>query len=205
MLSSMNLRLIAASLMLAACAPPEAPPPDAGAVVEPPDAGLADAGQPDAGTAFVLTSPALAQGAAFPVRYTCNDAMTAGRVSLPLSWTASDGARSYAVVMTDTSINLIHWVIWDIPGAVLELTEGIANVATPQSPPGAKQTHSYDGVTFGYRGPCPPAQHVYRFEVSALDVDALPAVTPASTRDQVDTAIAAHRLTSATLSGVYGP
>ena len=173
------------------------------------DAGLADAGSPDAGMpdagALVLTSTAFVDGGTFPVRYTCADPTTAGRVSIPLAWSAIPGARSYAVVMTDTSIDLIHWVLWDIGEATLALDEGVANVARPPTPAGASQTTSYDGVTFGYRGPCPPSTHRYRFVVSGLDVAALPQVSTSSTRAQVQTAISAHVVGSIELIGNYGP
>jgi Raf kinase inhibitor-like YbhB/YbcL family protein len=169
-----------------------------------PDAG-GDAGIETIDAGFALSSPALDAGGTFPVRYTCNDGMTAGRVSLPLAWTRSPLARSYAVVMTDTSINLVHWVIWDIDAAATGLPEGIANVAEPPTPAGARQTTSYDNTTYGYRGPCPPSLHVYRFELSALDVSTLPGVTPTSPRAVVTAAIAAHTIDQATLPGQYGP
>ncbi len=153
----------------------------------------------------MLTSVALAEGATIPVRYTCADAATTGHISLPVTWAASSTAQSYALVMTDMTINLIHWVIWDIPATSLGLPEGIPNLANPGTPAGAKQTTSYDNVTFGYRGPCPPASHVYRFTVSALNVVTLPGITTASSRAQVQSVIAAHLVESASLSGHYGP
>ncbi len=196
-----TFEVIVASLLLAACGAPT-PAPDAGEVE---DAGaLIDAGTPDAGPAM-LTSPVLTDGGIFPVRYTCTDTTTAGRVSPPLEWTAIPNARSYALVMTDTSINLIHWVLWDVDANTLGLAEGVANVALPPSPAGAKQTTSYDGATFGYRGPCPPSLHVYRFELHALDVATLPGVSTASTRAQVQAALAAHVLETASLTSSYGP
>jgi Raf kinase inhibitor-like YbhB/YbcL family protein len=107
--------------------------------------------------------------------------------------------------MTDTSINLVHWVIWDIDGAGTGLPEGVPNVAEPPTPAGARQTTSYDNTTYGYRGPCPPSLHGYRFDVSALDVATLPGVSPTSSRAQVTAAIAAHAIDQATLAGQYGP
>ncbi len=124
-------------------------------------------------------------------------------LSAPLAWTAITSAQSYAVVMTDTSINLIHWVIWDIPSSALSLPEGVPNVALPSS---GKQTKSYDGATFGYLGPCPPSTHVYRFELFALDAVTLPQVTTASSRAQVKAAITSHQLGAAQeLTASYTP
>lgn len=168
------------------------------------DAGSIDAGAVDAGV-FTLASSVLDAGAVFPVRYTCADTGTLGKVSPPLSWTVGPSALSYTPVMVDTSINLTHWVIWDLPASASDLQEGISNVAAPAVPAGAKQTTSYDNTTYGYRGPCPPANHLYRFTVYALDVATLPGVTTASSRAQVQTAIAGHAIGSAALTGNYGP
>jgi Raf kinase inhibitor-like YbhB/YbcL family protein len=177
---------------------------DAG-VVE--DAGTQDAGtKEDAGVApFTLTSTVLTDGGVFPVRYTCADTTTTGRVSPPFAWTPVTNAQSYAMVMTDTSINLVHWIIWDIPATTLALPEGVQNVALPPTPAGARQTTSYDSTTYGYRGPCPPNPHVYRFELHALEVAALPGVTTASTRAQVSAALALHVLETTSLSASWGP
>jgi Raf kinase inhibitor-like YbhB/YbcL family protein len=175
--------------------------PDAGAS----DAGPADAGAIDAGDPLILSSSALTDGGAVPVRYTCTDTTTNGHVSPPFGWTADSSAASFALVMTDTSINLIHWVIWDIPSAALALPEGVENAALPMMPSGAKQTKSYDGATYGYLGPCPPSTHVYRFELFALDAGSLPSVTTASTRTQLKAAIDAHSSASAAVLVSYGP
>ncbi|MBL9037325.1 MAG: YbhB/YbcL family Raf kinase inhibitor-like protein [Archangium sp.] len=196
-----RLSLAVAMVVFSCSSAPEddAPPVDAGekdAGIA--DAGTADAGVADAGTEFALSSTVLTEGAVFPVRYTCADTMTMGRVAPPLAWTSNASAKSYAVVMTDTSIALIHWVAWDISASTTSLAEGVV-------PAGTKQTTSYDNVTVGYRGPCPPVSHGYRFVVTALDVEVLPGVTAASSRAQVQAAIAAHAVASASLSGTYGP
>jgi Raf kinase inhibitor-like YbhB/YbcL family protein len=184
-------------LMLTACDAPLIN--DAGV---PEDAGSTDAGTPDAGPPILISS-VLTDGGVFPIRYTCTDTATMGRISPPLEWTAIPDAGSYALVMTDTSINLIHWVIWDV--TALGLAEGVSNVAFPPSPAGAKQTTSYDSVTFGYRGPCPPSPHVYRFVLYGLDTATLPGVSTNSSRAQVQAAIDAHSLGTAALSASYGP
>ena len=164
------------------------------------DAGQFDAGQVDAGSLPVaLTSTAFTDGGVIPARHSCGGM----NLSVPLSWAAIPSAQSYAVVMTDTSINLIHWVIWDIPSSTLALPEGVPNVALP---PSGKQTTSYDGATFGYLGPCPPSMHLYRFELFGLDATALPGVTTASSRAQLKAAITAHQLGAPqALTGSYTP
>ena len=153
-------------------------------------------------TAFTLTSTGFTEGMAIPVKYACKGA----NVSPDLTWTMGPpGTQSYAMVLTDKSNNLIHWVIWDIPSATLSLPEGVQNVANPAAPAGAKQVRSYDNTTFGYLGPCPQNTHTYEFAVFALDVATLPNVTTNSTRNAVKAEILNHDLASATLTGTYTP
>ena len=171
---------------------------DAGTI----DAGTIDAGTIDAGASAGLTSTAFADGGTISARHSC-----AGmNLSVPLEWSAIPAAQSYAVVMTDTANSLLHWVIWDIPSSRLALPEGVEKVAQPTVPAGAKQVRSYDGSTYGYLGPCPPATHVYRFELFGLDVTMLPGVTTTSTRAEVMTVITAHTVSGTqTLQGSYTP
>lgn len=151
---------------------------------------------------MTLTSTGFTEGTVIPDKYSC-----AGQnVSPDLSWTAGPaGTQSYAIVFTDKSNNLIHWVIWDIPPATSSLPEHVENAANPATPAGAKQAESYDGQTFGYLGPCPGNTHTYEFVAYAVDVAALPNVTTASSRNEVETEILAHDLASAALSGTFTP
>ncbi len=94
----------------------------------------------------------------------------------------------WAVVLTDLSIDggFVHSVIWDIPGDVAALPEGVEKVAEPAEPAGAKQTLAFDEETRGYRGPCPPEEHTYEFALYALGENPLAGVTLDSTRDELD-------------------
>ena len=72
------------------------------------------------------------EGTAIPAKYACAGA----NVSLDLSWTPGPaGTKSYAVVLTDTSNTLIHWVIWDLAGT--SLPEGVEHKPNPATPAGA--------------------------------------------------------------------
>lgn len=55
----------------------------------------------------------------------------------------------------------------------------------------------------GYAGPCPPAEHTYRFTLYAVSVPSLDVPTSASFGD-LEAAAEAALLDSATLTGVYG-
>ena len=62
----------------------------------------------DGPSALALTSPVLADGATFAAANTCDDADT----SPELAWTGdATGAQAFAITMTDTSIDLVHWAI----------------------------------------------------------------------------------------------
>ena len=152
---------------------------------------------------FVLSSTGIAPGAPIPVVYTCDGS----NLSPDLTWTDGPaGTGSYALVFTDLSNGLIHWAIWDIPVATLSLSQGIPNDPLPNPPGGTtKQVLSYDDTTYGYLGPCPPSLHTYQFEVYAIAPAILPGVTTGSTRDEVETAILANEIRSATLTGTYAP
>lgn len=180
----------------------------ANAVDAPPaqDAGAQDGAAQDGGPAagMVLTSPAFAEGGTVPTVNTCNGANT----SPVLSWTgAPAGTQSFAVVLTDLTIAMAHWVIYDIPASATGLPAGIENTSSPASVPGAGQIVSIHAPTIGFYGPCPPvgqAAHSYQFAVYALDVAALPGVSAQSTRPDAVAAVQAHRLDSGTLTGTFG-
>lgn len=149
---------------------------------------------------LTLTSPVLAEGAMFPRDYTCNGV----NKSPPLTWiNAPVGTKSLAMVLTDTTNNLIHWVIYDIPPTRGALPEDVDKVYTPPDVPGAKQTKSYNMQVTGYLGPCPPALHMYRFTLYAVGVDALPGATEASSRLAIEALVMQNDLASATLTGSY--
>ena len=65
----------------------------------------------------------------------------------------------------------MHWMIWNIPGDVDWLPEGIADSSGPVTPQGAVQGKNDNG-SLGYFGPRPPAGtgvHHYHFQIFALD------------------------------------
>lgn len=160
------------------------------------------AAQDGATDSMILTSPAFAEGGAIPVANTCKGANT----SPALAWTgAPSGTKSFAVVLTDLSNSMTHWVIYDIPASAAGLPTAVENVDAPASVPGAHQIVSIHAPTVGYYGPCPPATHTYQFAVYALDTATLPGVSAQSTRPEATAAIQAHRRDSGTLTGTFTP
>lgn len=167
------------------------------------DSPKADAEGTDAPeTTFTLTSPSLTEGGVFDAAFTCNGANT----SPQLVWSNPPaGTLGFAVELVDKTFPLIHWVIYDIPGSATGLPAGVEKVYAPTNVSGAHQTLGYNNTTRGYLGPCPPDTHTYEFQVYALDVATLPGTSMSTTRMTADTAIKAHDLGSAILSGTYTP
>jgi len=165
-----------------------------------PDSATVDA----AAAAFTLTSSAYVEGGVIPNAHSCRGVNT----SPALSWSAGPaGTLSYAIVFTDITPGavLIHSAIWDIPASVTSLPEGVMKVAMPVVPAGSKQCRSYDPSVIGYNGPCPGSMHTYQFKLYAINAAALPGVTTNSTRAQVQTAVNANMLGTATLTGTFTP
>lgn len=154
----------------------------------------------NAGGAFMLslTSPSLTEGGMFAADNTC-----AGlNVSPELDWTAGPSeTKSYAIVLKDTSNNLVHSAIWDIPAASLSLPADVDKDEYPADVPGARQAKAYDDATYGYLGPCPNGQaHNYRFTIYALNVPTLPIVGIPS-KDSVPDVALEHAVATGTLNG----
>ncbi len=107
-----------------------------------------------AGGPLTISSPAFADGAPIPVRYTCRGA----NIAPPLTWSAPLGA---ALVVDDPDAvggTYVHWIVIGIP-------PGPGNTADGQTPDGATSLPNSGGHA-GYTGPCPPAGtgvHHYRF------------------------------------------
>ncbi|AHK79108.1 phospholipid-binding protein [Ectothiorhodospira haloalkaliphila] len=115
-----------------------------------------------------LTSPAFSQGGAIPSRHTGEGE----DVSPALAWSgAPQGTKAFAVICHDPDAPLIspggtygfvHWVLYNIPGSVARLPEGVEEYTSGAT----------DFGRTGYGGPMPPeghGVHQYYFWVLALD------------------------------------
>jgi Raf kinase inhibitor-like YbhB/YbcL family protein len=109
---------------------------------------------------FKLTSPAFANNATIPERYTCRGE----NVSPALRWTAPPkGTRGFAIELHDPDAPLAggftHWLGWAIPGSARGLR--VDQAAPVEGANGAGEP--------AYTGPCPPSGvHRYVFTVWAL-------------------------------------
>ena len=130
--------------------------------------------------AFQIESKAFEPNGNIPAQHTCDGE----DLSPALLWRDPPAhTKSFVLISDDPDAPIgtwVHWVLYDIPGSVRELEEGIQKSETLSN--GAKQ-----GVTDfgrpGYGGPCPPPgkPHRYFFKLYALDVflDLVPRKTKA--------------------------
>jgi Raf kinase inhibitor-like YbhB/YbcL family protein len=127
-------------------------------------------------------------------------------VSPPLSWSAVQGAKSYAIIMEDPDAPnkpFVHWLAWNIPASVTSLAEGLQEQPRLTDPAGLLQGRTTRG-SIGYTGPRPPVgeePHHYHFQVFALDAE-LPLGWGAD-RDQLLKALQGHVLAKGEIVGRY--
>jgi Raf kinase inhibitor-like YbhB/YbcL family protein len=137
----------------------------------------------------------------------------AGRDQSPaLAWSsAPEGATTFVLIVHDLDAaigdgtdDLLHWMVWNIPGTEKGLPAGVAQ--GPTRPDGSRQI----GVSGPYyRGPAAAASgpaHHYVFELYALDAIVNVAAvgeSPAATRAAVMTAMAGHIRGKAVYTGLY--
>lgn len=131
-------------------------------------------GKGPAGPGLTLTSPDFQDGGVIPNKYTQAEQ---NPPSPKLEWTnVAPGVQSFAIIFHDPDVALqrgtddvLHWMIFNIPGTARELDGGVPAEAT--LPNGAINAKNLRGGV-GYMGPGAPAPgpyHHYTFELYALD------------------------------------
>ena len=155
-----------------------------------------------------LASGAFADGAMIPERH----AQRGRDVSPALAWSGvPDSTVSFVLLVHDVDAaigtgtdDLLHWLVWNIPGNSTGLAEGVARM--PELGDGTRQVSASGPY---YRGPAAPATgpvHHYVFEVFALDtrLDVPSSVaSPPATRAAVLAAMAGHVRGKGVLVGRY--
>jgi Raf kinase inhibitor-like YbhB/YbcL family protein len=123
------------------------------------------------GAALELLSEAIGTDGVIDARHTAYG----DNRSPPLRWTPLAGAGAYAIILEDPDAPMehpfVHWMIWNIPGSIDVLPEGLPNADRLITPQGAIQGKNDNG-SFGYFGPRPPpgsGVHHYHFQLFALD------------------------------------
>jgi Raf kinase inhibitor-like YbhB/YbcL family protein len=155
---------------------------------------------------FRMTALAYSDGDWIPLQYTCGS--TDG-ISPGLQWSdAPAGTTSFSLIFHDTdtapghsSMDVTHWVLWNIPGSAPQLSPGLR---PDTSPNGIQQGKNIRGVN-GYQPPCPPVgarPHHYVFELYALDTTL--SLAAGSSRADLLKAMEGHVIGKASFVGVFG-
>jgi len=184
--------------------PPQNPPP-----AQPGQPGQRGGGQGRGGVSIMsLTTTAWPDGGQIALKHT----QVGDEASPPLTWSnVPEGIASFVLIVRDMdalggrgATEVLHWMVWNIPGAARSLPEAIAQ--GPELPDGSRQI-SNTGPN--YRGPGAPAAgpvHHYLFELFALDnLLEVPAVgaSPADTRTAILAAMTGHVRAKGTLVGLF--
>ena len=149
--------------------------------------------------AITVTSPAFADGATIPVKYTCT---STNPVSPPLAWSGvPSGTAELTLLVEDPDApvagGFVHWVLYGIPPDTQGLAEGSVPSAAKQGANGRNQNQ--------WAGPCPPvgsAPHHYRFALTAVSKSL--GLAPGATAAQVKAAMAGSIVGQGLLVGLYG-
>jgi Raf kinase inhibitor-like YbhB/YbcL family protein len=128
-------------------------------------------------------------------------------LSPPLEWTGMPDAQTFALIVEDpdaaTDKPVLHWLIWNIPGALQALPQGLPHGAKLDALGGAVQGKNTLGQ-HGYMGPKPPPgehAHRYHFQLFALDI-ALD-LRPDTPLEELVNLLKAHAIADAELVGTY--
>ncbi len=150
---------------------------------------------------FDLKSSVFAPSGTIPRKHTCDGP----DLSPVLEWTATpEGTRTLALICDDPDAPMgtwVHWVLYNLPGDVTGLPEGIPPTETIEL--GASQgTNDFGRI--GYGGPCPPPgkPHRYYFRLYALDERI--SLSPGAKKKDLVRAMENHILGQAELMGTYG-
>lgn len=198
---SLLIALTIATALLATCSSlpaTAAPTPDDAETVAPTASPTATSAAASSDAAdFALTSPAIEDGGALPVTFTCDG----DNLSPPLAWSgAPEGTTGFALAMHHSpgpGDTHWYWVVFDIPATTQTIAAGDISFGT-------FGTNSVNGQQV-YAPPCSqgPGEKLYTITVYALS--AAPNLgDPASVdRDTLLAAIAGITLAEASLDFTY--
>ena len=150
---------------------------------------------------FELRSSVFAPSGTIPRKHTCDGP----DLSPVLEWTnVPEGSKTLALICDDPDAPMgtwVHWVLYNLPGDVTGLPEGIPPTDTIEL--GAVQGIN-DFGRIGYGGPCPPPgkPHRYYFKLYALDEKI--SLYPGARKGDLLKAMENHVLGQAELMGTYG-
>jgi Raf kinase inhibitor-like YbhB/YbcL family protein len=148
-----------------------------------------------------VSSESFVDGQRLPVDFTCEGK----NISPHIRWgSIPTGGKSFALICDDPdapSKMFVHWVVFDIPANVNELSAG--TLAVKELENGALQGVNDMGKV-GYGGACPPRGHgVHRYFFTVYALDCKLGLQPGATRAELDAAMQGHILAKGCIIGRY--
>jgi Raf kinase inhibitor-like YbhB/YbcL family protein len=153
---------------------------------------------PEAGSSFMLSSPAFANNEAIPDRYSSKDT----NYSPPLNWyDAPRRTKTFVLMVEDPDAprgTFTHWVAYNIPDTARRFDE---NVPKQEMLPNGMRQLNNDAGRIGYYGPMPPPGkvHHYIFTLYAIDQE----LNPVGDKTFLLNAMQGHIIGQAQLTGTY--
>jgi len=149
---------------------------------------------------FELRSSAFAPSGTIPREHTCDGA----DLSPPLTWSGvPEGTSAFAIICDDPDApggTWVHWVVYDLPGGMTGLPEGVPPAETVQE-------GGFQGINdfgrFGYGGPCPPPGRPHRYFFRLYALDGKLGISSGARKKDVIRAMKNHILGQAELMGKY--
>lgn len=127
--------------------------------------------RPNQSAELIVASPAVDADGWLSVDH----AQAGDETSPPLSWSGPIEVRSWALVVEDPDAPseqpVLHWLVWNIPGAWTSLPAGLEKAAHPEGGHGLVQGLNSRG-RHGWLGMAPPeghGPHRYYFQLFGLD------------------------------------
>ena len=152
---------------------------------------------------ITLKSPSFTHQGEIPGHFTCDGS----DISPALTWSGvPQNAKSLVLIVDDPDapdpaapkMTWVHWLLYNIPPTVNELTE---DLGTDKLPSGTKEGKN-DWKRTGYGGPCPPiGRHRYFHKLYALDVVLTDLKKP--NKIQLEKAMEGHIIDQTELIGTY--
>ncbi len=146
-----------------------------------------------------IFSPAFADGATIPSKYTCDGY----NESPPLNWSGTPkDTKTFALIVDDPDAprgDWVHWILFNIPASTNGLKEN-ASISKNYSDVIVQGMNDFRNNVYG--GPCPPSGiHRYFFRLFALDTELK--LDASTNKKQLIEAMKGHILAEAHLIGKY--
>ncbi len=122
----------------------------------------------DRSRALVFSTSAFEDGGTVPPEFTGTGADRSPPLAVE---SVPERAETLALVVDDPDADgFVHWLLWNVPAGVAEISAGLPQRETLSELGGTSQGTN-DFGELGYRGPLPPesdGSHSYRFSMSAV-------------------------------------